>query len=76
MHFEQRQIKHLKMKPKMYDSFLDGTKCAVEMVAVSNATKLKPDVRGMHLPVGGIRDIASYSVYTIAKVVESVSEFL
>jgi len=56
--FSQRQIKRMKLNPKMYNSFLDGTKCAVEMVAVSNATRLKPDVRGMHLPVGGIRDIA------------------
>jgi len=55
--FSPQEIESLNLNPKMYNSFLDGTKCAVEMVAVSNATQLHPDVRGMHLPVGGINDI-------------------
>jgi predicted homoserine dehydrogenase-like protein len=41
----------------MYNSFIDTTKCAVEMVAVCNATGLKPDVRGMHFPLGSIEDV-------------------
>ncbi len=55
--FSQREIEHLHLNPKVYNTFLDTTKCAVEMVAVCNATGLKPDVRGMHFPIGGIRDV-------------------
>lgn len=49
--FSQEEIERFKLNPKMYNSFLDTTKCAVEMVAVCNATGLKPDVRGMHFPL-------------------------
>jgi predicted homoserine dehydrogenase-like protein len=55
--FSQREIERLRLNPKVYNTFLDTTKCAVEMVAVCNATGLKPDVRGMHFPLGGIRDV-------------------
>ncbi len=36
--------------PWMLCSFVDGTKTAVEMTCLSNATGLVPDVRGMHGP--------------------------
>lgn len=55
--FTQEEIDRLKLNPKMYNSFIDTTKCAVEMVAVCNATGLKPDVRGMHFPLGSIKDV-------------------
>lgn len=55
--FSQREIERLHLNPKVYNTFLDTTKCSVEMVAVCNATGLKPDVRGMHFPIGGIRDV-------------------
>jgi len=42
----------------MYNSFLDGTKPAVECTAVSNATGLLPDVDGMHFATAGLTDIA------------------
>ena len=42
------------LNPRMYNSFLDGTKSAVEMAAVANMTGLRPDVRGMHFPPAGI----------------------
>lgn len=38
------------LNPQMYNSFLDGTKIAVEACALANATGLQPDVPGMHLP--------------------------
>src|SRR5215469_9070356 len=41
------------LNPKMYNSFTDGTKSAIEMVAVANMTGLRPDVRGMHFPPAG-----------------------
>lgn len=37
-----------KMSAKMLCEFVDGSKTAIEMAAVSNATGLVPDVRGMH----------------------------
>jgi len=38
------------LNPKMLIEFVDGSKTMIEMAAVSNATGLKPDVRGMHGP--------------------------
>lgn len=45
------------LNPRMYNSFQDGTKSAVEMCAVANMTGLVPDVPGMHQPPAGIDDI-------------------
>nr|WP_276306252.1 SAF domain-containing protein [Halomarina sp. PSR21] len=45
------------LNPRMYNSFLDGTKVAVEMCAVANALDLEPDVSGMHLPTCEIPEI-------------------
>ena len=42
---------------QMFGSFLDGTKHAIEMAALSNATGLLPDVRGMHMPGLDLREI-------------------
>ncbi len=36
------------MNPRMLCEFEDGSKTAIEMAAVSNATGLVPDIRGMH----------------------------
>ncbi len=38
------------LSPNMLVEFVDGTKTMIEMAAVSNATGLVPDVRGMHGP--------------------------
>ena len=45
---EQPKADARKMSARMLCEFVDGTKTAVEMAAVSNATGLVPDVRGMH----------------------------
>ncbi len=45
------------LNPKMYNSFTDGTKSAIEMAAVANMTGLRPDVRGMHFPPAGIETL-------------------
>ena len=42
---------------QMFGSFLDGTKHAIEMTALCNATGLLPDVRGMHMPGLDLREI-------------------
>nr|ADI19366.1 predicted homoserine dehydrogenase [uncultured Chloroflexi bacterium HF0500_03M05] len=45
------------LNPQMYNSFLDGTKSAVEMCAVANMTGLVPDVPGMHFPPASVNDL-------------------
>lgn len=43
--------------PKIYNTFLDGTKTAVESVAAANALNLTIDTRGMHHPSTALADI-------------------
>jgi len=45
---ERGRAEARKMSARMLCEFVDGSKTAVEMAAVSNATGLVPDVRGMH----------------------------
>ncbi len=47
---EQEKATARKMSARMLCEFVDGSKTAVEMAAVSNATGLVPDQRGMHGP--------------------------
>ena len=42
---------------QMFGSFLDGTKHAIECVALANMTGLRPDRRGLHFPTADLRDI-------------------
>ncbi len=46
----QAKADERKMSARMLCEFVDGSKTAIEMAAVSNATGLIPDVRGMHGP--------------------------
>ena len=46
------------MNPRMLIEFVDGSKTMIEMCAVSNATGLIPDVRGMHGPKCNVKDLA------------------
>lgn len=66
--------------PRLYNSFLDGTKMAVESCAVANATGLPPDTPGMHVPTAEIaavpdvlRPAADGGVLDEAGVVDAVS---
>jgi predicted homoserine dehydrogenase-like protein len=43
--------------PWMLASFVDGTKTAVEMTCLANATGFAPDVRGMHGPHANLADL-------------------
>jgi len=45
------------LNPKMFNSFLDGTKSAIEMAAVANATGLQPQPDGLHFPPCGVDDL-------------------
>lgn len=45
------------MNPKVFNSFLDGTKSAIEMASVSNATGLLPNHEGLLFPACGADDL-------------------
>jgi predicted homoserine dehydrogenase-like protein len=45
--------------PKMYNSFTDGTKAAIEMAAVANGTGLDCPDDGLAFPPTGLHDLAS-----------------
>ena len=57
--YSRNEFEKNKLNPKMYNSFLDGTKTAVEMCSVANMTGMVPDVPGMHFPPASINDIPS-----------------
>lgn len=46
------------MNPQMFNSFLDGTKSALEMAAIANATGLTPPADGLMFPPAGMDDLA------------------
>ncbi len=46
------------MNAQMFNSFLDGTKSAIEMAAVSNACGLTPAAGGLEFPACGVDDLA------------------
>ncbi|MDF1514078.1 MAG: NAD(P)-dependent oxidoreductase [Anaerolineae bacterium] len=75
------------LSPNMLVEFVDGSKTMIEMAAVSNATGLVPDVRGMHGPVthreilervfclksdGGLLDQVGIVDYGVGKVAPGV----
>ena len=45
------------MNPQMFNSFLDGTKSAIEMAAIANATGLTPPQDGLAFPPCGVDDL-------------------
>ena len=51
------QAKRGGLNPKMFNSFLDGSKPAIETTAVCNATGLTPAPGGLAYPPGSIDDI-------------------
>ena len=46
------------MNSRMFNSFLDGTKSAIEMAAIANATGLTPPPDGLRFPACGRDDLA------------------
>ena len=47
-----------KLNPKLYNSFTDGTKAAIEMAAVANGTGLDCPDDGLAFPPAGLHDLA------------------
>jgi predicted homoserine dehydrogenase-like protein len=45
------------MNPQMFNSFLDGTKSAIEMAAIANATGLQVPMEGLLFPPCGVDDL-------------------
>lgn len=45
------------MNPQMFNSFLDGTKSAIEMCAIANACELDVPVDGLSFPPCGVDDL-------------------
>ncbi|TBN39935.1 homoserine dehydrogenase [Paracoccus subflavus] len=50
------------MNPRLLVEFVDGSKTAVEMAAIANATGLIPDCDGMHGPAAGPKELAKVLV--------------
>ncbi|WP_432545852.1 NAD(P)H-dependent oxidoreductase [Kineococcus sp. SYSU DK004] len=55
--FTPEQLAAGDFNPKMFNSFLDGTKSAIEMAAVANATGLRPQDEGLLFPPAGVDDL-------------------
>ena len=53
-----RQAADAGMNSQMFNSFLDGTKSALEMAAIANATGLSCPENGLRFPAAGIDDLA------------------
>ena len=47
----------MNLNPRMLVEFVDGSKTAVEMSAIANATGLVPDIPGMHGPAALLKDL-------------------
>lgn len=55
--FTEEYLAEADPNPKLYNSFMDGTKLAVESCAVANAVGLPPDTRGMHTPTAELEEL-------------------
>ena len=55
--FTTEQVAGGDFNPRMFNSFLDGTKSAIEMAAVANATGLAPAPDGLAFPPCGVDDL-------------------
>ncbi len=56
--WSQETVASAGVNPKMYNSFIDGTKSGIEMTAVCNATGLTPPPDGLGFPPCAAADIA------------------
>lgn len=54
----EEKARERQMNARMLVEFVDGSKTMIEMAAVSNATGLVPDIRGMHGPHCNVADLS------------------
>ena len=57
--FTEKQVAGGDFNAQMFNSFLDGTKSALEMAAVANAAGLEPAAGGLVFPPCGVDDLPS-----------------
>ena len=57
-HFDRETAERGGMNPKMFNSFIDGSKSAIEMSAVCNATGLTPQPDGLSFPPSSCTGLA------------------
>jgi predicted homoserine dehydrogenase-like protein len=57
--FTDEQVESGGLNARMFNSFLDGTKSALEMAAVANATGLTPAPEGLAFPPAGTDELAA-----------------
>ena len=57
--FSEEQVAGGDFNPQMFNSFLDGTKSALEMAAVANGCDLTPPDDGLAFPACGVDDLPS-----------------
>ena len=55
--FTAEQLAGGDFNPQMFNSFLDGTKSAIEMAAVANGTGLLPQDEGLQFPPAAVDDL-------------------
>jgi len=55
--FSEQQVKSGDYNPQMYNSFVDGTKSAIEMCVVANAASLLPQKCGLQFPAVGVYEL-------------------
>lgn len=55
--FSEEQVAGGDFNAQMFNSFLDGTKSALEMAAVANAADLAPGSEGLQFPACGVDDL-------------------
>ena len=56
--WSEETVRRGDFNPKMYNSFTDGTKAAIEMAAVANGTGLDCPDDGLAFPPAGVHDLA------------------
>lgn len=56
--FTEEQIESGQVNAQMFNSFIDGTKSAIEMAAVANSTGLTPSPEGLGFPPAGMSGLA------------------
>jgi predicted homoserine dehydrogenase-like protein len=57
--FTEEQVESGQLNARMFNSFIDGTKSAIEMAAVANATGLTPAPEGLVFPPAGTDELAA-----------------
>jgi predicted homoserine dehydrogenase-like protein len=71
--FSEEQVASGDFNARMFNSFLDGTKSAIEMAAVANGTGLNPRAEGLRFPPVGCDELAEALGHGSDGIVEVIS---